>query len=99
MGVILNEAPEIYKSVIAAVPFVDVITTMLDDSIPLTTGEYDEWGNPNDQIYYNQNTAKLLRWSRVASSASCISFSNWCAVLATNAWQSDINSSRSSSKR
>tara|TARA_X000000368_G_C22972598_1_gene686141 strand:- start:394 stop:1299 length:906 start_codon:yes stop_codon:yes gene_type:complete len=52
MGVILNEAPELYRSVIAAVPFVDVITTMLDDSIPLTTGEYDEWGNPNDQIYY-----------------------------------------------
>jgi oligopeptidase B len=53
MGVILNEAPELYNGVIAAVPFVDVVTTMLDDSIPLTTGEYDEWGNPNDKAYYD----------------------------------------------
>ena len=52
MGAILNMAPEIYNGVIAAVPFVDVVTTMLDDSIPLTTGEYDEWGNPNDKEYY-----------------------------------------------
>ena len=52
MGVIINEAPELYNGVLAAVPFVDVITTMLDDSIPLTTGEYDEWGNPNDKLYY-----------------------------------------------
>ncbi len=52
MGGILNMAPELYKGVIAAVPFVDVLTTMLDDSIPLTTGEYDEWGNPNDEEYY-----------------------------------------------
>ena len=53
MGVIVNEAPELYKSVIAAVPFVDVVTTMLDDTIPLTTGEYDEWGNPNNKEYYD----------------------------------------------
>lgn len=46
-------APELYNGVIAAVPFVDVITTMLDESIPLTTGEYDEWGNPNDKEYYD----------------------------------------------
>ncbi|MDX1471409.1 MAG: S9 family peptidase [Flavobacteriaceae bacterium] len=52
MGVILNTTPELYKGVIAAVPFVDVVTTMLDESIPLTTGEYDEWGNPNDSEYY-----------------------------------------------
>ncbi|WP_299526121.1 S9 family peptidase [Winogradskyella sp.] len=52
MGAIVNEAPELYNGVIAAVPFVDVVTTMLDDSIPLTTGEYDEWGNPNDKSYY-----------------------------------------------
>lgn len=52
MGVIINDAPGLYNGVIAAVPFVDVITTMLDDSIPLTTGEYDEWGNPNDKLYY-----------------------------------------------
>jgi oligopeptidase B len=46
-------APQLYHGVIAAVPFVDVVTTMLDDSIPLTTGEYDEWGNPNTLEYYN----------------------------------------------
>ncbi|TDP61122.1 S9 family peptidase [Flavobacterium dankookense] len=53
MGAILNMAPNLYNGVIAQVPFVDVVTTMLDDSIPLTTGEYDEWGNPNVKKYYN----------------------------------------------
>ena len=53
MGVVLNEAPSLYNGVIAAVPFVDVVSTMLDDSIPLTTGEYDEWGNPNEEKYYH----------------------------------------------
>ncbi len=53
MGVLVNSAPELYNGIVAQVPFVDVITTMLDDSIPLTTGEYDEWGNPNDDDYYN----------------------------------------------
>ena len=53
MGVIVNEAPQLYKGLIAAVPFVDVVTTMLDESIPLTTGEYDEWGNPNHEEYYH----------------------------------------------
>ena len=53
MGAVMNMAPELYKGVVAAVPFVDVVTTMLDDSIPLTTGEYDEWGNPNDETYYH----------------------------------------------
>lgn len=53
MGGIINMAPELYHGVIAAVPFVDVVTTMLDESIPLTTGEYDEWGNPNDKVYYD----------------------------------------------
>ena len=53
MGAIVNLAPELYNGIIAQVPFVDVITTMLDDSIPLTTGEYDEWGNPNVKKYYN----------------------------------------------
>ncbi len=53
MGAIVNLSPELYNGVIAAVPFVDVVTTMLDDSIPLTTGEYDEWGNPNEKKYYD----------------------------------------------
>ena len=52
MGAVINLAPELYNGVVAQVPFVDVVTTMLDDSIPLTTGEYDEWGNPNDKEYY-----------------------------------------------
>jgi oligopeptidase B len=53
MGAIVNLAPELYHGIIVQVPFVDVITTMLDESIPLTTGEYDEWGNPNIKKYYN----------------------------------------------
>jgi len=53
MGVVVNIAPELYNGVIAQVAFVDVITTMLDDSIPLTTGEYDEWGNPNIRKYHD----------------------------------------------
>ena len=52
MGAIVNMAPHLYNGVVAAVPFVDVVTTMLDESIPLTTGEYDEWGNPNEKKYY-----------------------------------------------
>lgn len=52
MGVIINEAPELYHGVVAAVPFVDVINTMLDESIPLTTGEFNEWGNPKIQDQY-----------------------------------------------
>ncbi|MBU2996130.1 S9 family peptidase [Cellulophaga baltica] len=53
MGGVVNMAPELYNGVIASVPFVDVVTTMLDDTIPLTTGEYDEWGNPNNKEYYD----------------------------------------------
>jgi len=53
MGAIVNMRPDLWKGVIAAVPFVDVVTTMLDESIPLTTSEYDEWGNPNDKVYYD----------------------------------------------
>lgn len=53
MGAVINMAPELYKGVVAQVPFVDVVTTMLDTSIPLTTGEFDEWGNPEDEKYYH----------------------------------------------
>lgn len=53
MGAVVNMRPDLWKGVIAAVPFVDVITTMLDESIPLTTGEFDEWGNPKDKEYYD----------------------------------------------
>lgn len=53
MGAVMNMRPDLWKGVIAAVPFVDVINTMLDESIPLTTGEFDEWGNPKDKTYYD----------------------------------------------
>ncbi|AEI48613.1 S9 family peptidase [Runella slithyformis] len=53
MGAVVNMAPQLYKGVVAQVPFVDVVTTMLDETIPLTTGEYEEWGNPNEKIYYD----------------------------------------------
>ncbi|UJH67153.1 S9 family peptidase [Allomuricauda sp. SCSIO 65647] len=53
MGAVINLAPELYNGVIAAVPFVDIVTTMLDDSIPLTTGEFDEWGDPKEKEYYD----------------------------------------------
>lgn len=53
MGAVVNIRPDLWKGIIAQVPFVDVVTTMLDASIPLTTGEYDEWGNPNEEKYYH----------------------------------------------
>ncbi|WP_148289278.1 S9 family peptidase [Fibrella aestuarina] len=53
MGAVMNQAPELYRGVVAAVPFVDVVTTMLDESIPLTTGEFEEWGNPKQKQYYD----------------------------------------------
>jgi oligopeptidase B len=53
MGACINLRPDLYKGVIAAVPFVDVVTTMLDETIPLTTSEFDEWGNPKNEKYYH----------------------------------------------
>ena len=53
MGAVLNLAPDLFHGVVAAVPFVDPVTTMLDASIPLTTSEYDEWGDPNRKEYYD----------------------------------------------
>ncbi len=53
MGAIVNMAPELYNGVIAAVPFVDVVSTMLDESIPLTTNEFNEWGNPKNKDSYD----------------------------------------------
>lgn len=53
VGAVANMRPDLWKGVVAQVPFVDVVTTMLDESIPLTTGEYDEWGNPNDKTYFD----------------------------------------------
>ncbi len=53
MGAVMNLEPGLFRGIIARVPFVDVVTTMLDDTIPLTTNEYDEWGNPNDRAFYD----------------------------------------------
>lgn len=52
VGAVVNLEPKLFHGIVAQVPFVDVVTTMLDETIPLTTGEYDEWGNPNDEEYY-----------------------------------------------
>ncbi len=53
IGAVLNLAPELFKVAVAGVPFVDVVTTMMDESIPLTVGEFEEWGNPRDEKYYD----------------------------------------------
>ncbi len=53
MGAIANMRPDLYAGIVAGVPFVDVVTTMFDESIPLTTFEFDEWGNPKDKAYYD----------------------------------------------
>lgn len=53
MGTVINKRPDLFKAVAADVPFVDVVTTMLDESIPLTTGEFEEWGNPKNKEYYD----------------------------------------------
>lgn len=53
MGAVANMRPDMYQTIVAQVPFVDVITTMFDETLPLTTGEYEEWGNPNEEEYYN----------------------------------------------
>ena len=53
MGAVINMEPNLWKGIVAQVPFVDVVTTMLDESIPLTTGEFDEWGNPKEKEYYD----------------------------------------------
>ena len=53
IGTVANMRPDLFKGLVAAVPFVDVVTTMLDESIPLTVGEFEEWGNPKDKDYYD----------------------------------------------
>ena len=53
MGAVLNKRPELFRAAVASVPFVDCLTTMLDESVPLSTGEYEEWGNPNEKKYYD----------------------------------------------
>ena len=57
MGGILNMRPDLFAGVVAQVPFVDVVTTMLDDTVPLTTGEYDEWGDPHQRAAFDDMLA------------------------------------------
>jgi len=78
MGAIVNMRPDLYKGVVAAVPFVDVITTMLDESIPLTTGEYDEWGDPREKEYYDY----MLSYSPYDNVESL----DYPAMLVTTGW-------------
>ena len=52
MGAVANMRPDLFKGILAQVPWLDVVTTMLDASIPLTTSEYDKWGDPNEEEYY-----------------------------------------------
>mgnify|MGYP003552204961 FL=1 len=54
VGAVANMRPDLWKAIVAEVPFVDVVSTMLDDSIPLTTGEFDEWGDPNEKAAYER---------------------------------------------
>ncbi|QKO13787.1 Protease 2 [Dickeya solani] len=68
MGAVINMAPSLFSGVVAQVPFVDVLTTMLDESIPLTTGEYDEWGNPNNARDY-QYIKQYSPYDRVSAQA------------------------------
>ena len=75
VGAIVNMEPQMWRGVYAAVPWVDVVTSMSDASIPLTTGEYDEWGNPEDKIYYDY----MLSYSPYDN----VSAQNYPALLVT----------------
>lgn len=83
VGAVANMAPEKYAGIIAHVPFVDVVTTMLDESIPLTTNEFDEWGNPEDPAYYRY----MLSYSPYDN----VSFTDYPAMLVTTGlWDSQV---------
>ena len=74
MGNAVNMRPELFKCVVAAVPFVDMMVSMCDSSIPLTTGEWEEWGNPNESEYYEYMLSSATgRWrtSRTGRNPKC----------------------------
>jgi oligopeptidase B len=79
MGAVINMRPDLFKGVIAGVPYVDVVTTMLDKSIPLTTGEFDEWGNPENKEYYDY----MLSYSPYDN----VQAKAYPALLVTTGWQ------------
>jgi oligopeptidase B len=83
MGAVANLAPQDYRGIIAQVPFVDVVTTMLDDSIPLTSNEYDEWGNPKEKPYYDYMLA-YSPYDNVAAKAYPALF------VGTGLWDSQV---------
>jgi oligopeptidase B len=83
MGAILNLRPELYKGVVAAVPFVDVVTTMLDETIPLTTSEWDEWGDPRKKEYYEY----MLSYSPY-DQVKAINYPN--ILVTTGYWDSQV---------
>lgn len=83
MGAVLNMAPNLWRGVIADVPFVDVINTMIDETIPLTTGEFDEWGNPKQKEYYN--------YIKSYSPYDNVAAVNYPAILVTTGyWDSQV---------
>jgi oligopeptidase B len=83
MGAILNLRPDLYKGVVAAVPFVDVVTTMLDETIPLTTSEWDEWGDPRKKEYYNY----MLSYSPY-DQVKAVNYPN--IIVTTGYWDSQV---------
>ena len=83
MGAVANMSPEDYRGIVAQVPFVDVLTTMLDDSIPLTTNEYDEWGDPREREYYDYMLA-YSPYDNVAAQAYPAMF------VTTGLWDSQV---------
>ncbi len=83
MGAVANMSPGDYRGIVAQVPFVDVVTTMLDDTIPLTTNEYDEWGDPHEQLYYDY----MLSYSPYDN----VSAQDYPAMLVTTGlWDSQV---------
>ena len=97
MGVIANEKPKLFAAIIADVPWVDCVTTMLDPTIPLTTSEYDEWGNPNDKKFFDyilsyspydnvkqaEYPAMLVMAGLNDSQVQCWEPAKWVALLRT----------------
>lgn len=83
MGAVINMRPDLWAGVVAAVPFVDVVSTMLDESIPLTTGEFDEWGNPKEEQYYH-----YMKSYSPYDNIQAVSYPN--LLITTGYWDSQV---------